>query len=117
MERKKRELDLSAFTEDQKENATEEPKTPEDYERILFSDPNNSLLWIKYMAYWVSVAEIQRARDTAEKALQVRCTSLLFPLQSITIQQNKQKIHNSFAVNRIRSFLNSAFHKNDIMND
>jgi rRNA biogenesis protein RRP5 len=68
---KANEFDVSGVFEEDPSRLSEGPKTPEDYERLIFAEPNNSLLWIKYMAYWVSVAEIQKARDTAERALQV----------------------------------------------
>lgn len=67
---KRSEFDVSGIFEENESNTAEGPKTAEDYERLIFTEPNNSLTWIKYMAFWISVAEIQKARETAEKALQ-----------------------------------------------
>lgn len=45
------------------------PKTADDYEKLLLASPNSSFLWIKYMAFQLSIAEIDRAREIAERAL------------------------------------------------
>ena len=45
------------------------PETIEDYERMLVAEPNNSLLWIKYMAFYLQIGETEKARDVAHKAL------------------------------------------------
>jgi rRNA biogenesis protein RRP5 len=47
------------------------PSSPEDFERRLLAEPNNSLLWIQYVAYCVSVVEIETARSVIEKAIKV----------------------------------------------
>eukprot|EP01025_Chloroclados_australasicus_P050299 TRINITY_DN5766_c0_g1_i4.p1 TRINITY_DN5766_c0_g1~~TRINITY_DN5766_c0_g1_i4.p1 ORF type:complete len:436 (+),score=78.55 TRINITY_DN5766_c0_g1_i4:163-1470(+) len=46
------------------------PKTQEDYERLLVSSPNSSYVWIQYMAFQISLGEVEKARQTAERALQ-----------------------------------------------
>ena len=48
----------------------EEPKTDADFERLLFSCPNSSYLWIRYMAMCLDSGNIPRARATAERALE-----------------------------------------------
>ncbi|KAI8900511.1 hypothetical protein BC833DRAFT_523413 [Globomyces pollinis-pini] len=45
------------------------PEMPEDFERLLLNSPNNSFLWIKYMAFQLELAETDKARQIAERAL------------------------------------------------
>ena len=44
------------------------PQTAFDYERLVGSDPNNSALWIQYMAFQMQVSDLSKAREVAEKA-------------------------------------------------
>mmetsp|Transcript_31818 Transcript_31818/g.36201 ORF Transcript_31818/g.36201 Transcript_31818/m.36201 type:complete len:1887 (+) Transcript_31818:1355-7015(+) len=48
--------------------ADENPETPADFERLLSSDPNNSEKWIRYMAYYLSLADIDGCRRVAKQA-------------------------------------------------
>ena len=48
----------------------EEPRTDADFERLLFSCPNSSYLWIRYMAMCLDSGNIAGARATAERALE-----------------------------------------------
>jgi rRNA biogenesis protein RRP5 len=45
------------------------PRSVSDFERQLLGQPNNSGLWIQYMAFQLQLSEIQKARDIAERAL------------------------------------------------
>jgi rRNA biogenesis protein RRP5 len=49
--------------------ADENPETAGDFERLLAGDPNNSELWIRYMAFYLSLADIPTARKVADKAM------------------------------------------------
>ncbi len=49
--------------------ADENPETAADFERVLASDPNSSENWIKFMAYHLSLADIESARTVASRAL------------------------------------------------
>lgn len=49
--------------------ADENPETAADFERLLAGRPNASELWIRYMAFHLSVADIPAARMVAEKAI------------------------------------------------
>ncbi|KAK5167715.1 rRNA biogenesis protein rrp5 [Saxophila tyrrhenica] len=40
-----------------------------DFERQLLGQPNDSGLWIQYMAFQLELSEVQRAREIAERAL------------------------------------------------
>ncbi|RKO88271.1 hypothetical protein BDK51DRAFT_24832, partial [Blyttiomyces helicus] len=45
------------------------PELAEDFERLLIGSPNSSFLWIKFMAFQLQMAEIEKARAVAERAL------------------------------------------------
>ncbi|KAF2486083.1 hypothetical protein BDY17DRAFT_290821 [Neohortaea acidophila] len=45
------------------------PRSVSDFERQLLGQPNDSGLWIQYMAFQLQLAEVQKARDIAERAL------------------------------------------------
>jgi rRNA biogenesis protein RRP5 len=46
------------------------PETAQEFERLLAGEPNNSELWIRYMAFFLSLADIPAARGVADKALE-----------------------------------------------
>jgi rRNA biogenesis protein RRP5 len=49
--------------------ADENPETAGDFERLLAGNPNSSELWIRYMAFHLSLSDIPAARAVAEKAM------------------------------------------------
>ena len=49
--------------------AEENPETAADFERLLASDPNNSESWIRFMAYYLSLADMEGCRRIAARAL------------------------------------------------
>lgn len=62
--------------------ADDNPETAGDFERLLAGEPNNSELWIRYMAFYLSLADIPSARKVAEKAL-----------ERIEFRQEKEKLN------------------------
>jgi len=50
--------------------ADENPETTADFERLLASDPNSSENWIKFMAYHLSLADIESARAIANRGFE-----------------------------------------------
>ena len=48
--------------------ADSNPETSADFERLLAADPNASENWIRYMAYHLSLADIDSARNVANRA-------------------------------------------------
>jgi rRNA biogenesis protein RRP5 len=48
--------------------ADDNPETTADFERLVASSPNNSETWIKYMAFHLSLADIESARSVANRA-------------------------------------------------
>uniref|UniRef100_A0A2M4CYE1 Putative programmed cell death protein n=1 Tax=Anopheles darlingi TaxID=43151 RepID=A0A2M4CYE1_ANODA len=45
------------------------PHTPDQFDRLVMAQPNNSMLWIRYMAFHMESAELDKARTVARKAL------------------------------------------------
>ena len=45
------------------------PQSDADFERLLLAEPNSSSLWVQYMALQVQLSDIDKARQTAERAL------------------------------------------------
>ncbi|KAL6563943.1 hypothetical protein OROHE_005183 [Orobanche hederae] len=45
------------------------PRNADEFEKIIRSSPNSSFIWIKYMAFMLSLADIEKARSVAERAL------------------------------------------------
>ena len=50
--------------------ADENPETAADFERLLASDPNNSERWIRFMAFYLSLADMDGCRRVAARALE-----------------------------------------------
>ena len=42
------------------------PEAPEDFERLVLSQPNSSFVWIQYMAHFLSTADIDAARRVGD---------------------------------------------------
>ncbi len=57
------EVDLTA------EMHTRAPESTADFDRLLLGSPNSSYLWIQYMAFLIQLADIDKAREIARKAL------------------------------------------------
>ena len=45
------------------------PETAEEFDRMVLASPNNSLVWLQYMALHLHTTEIDKARVVAERAL------------------------------------------------
>jgi len=50
--------------------ADETPETSADFERLVASSPNSSEVWIKYMAFHLSLADMDSARKVANRAFE-----------------------------------------------
>jgi rRNA biogenesis protein RRP5 len=48
--------------------ADDNPETEADFERLIANDPNSSELWIRFMAFHLSLADISAAREVANRA-------------------------------------------------
>lgn len=45
------------------------PQSVDDYERLLLSEPDSSLLWLQYMAFHLDLGDADQARSIGERAL------------------------------------------------
>ncbi|CAG2171069.1 unnamed protein product, partial [Oppiella nova] len=45
------------------------PETADDFERSALASPNSSLVWLKYVAYHLEEAQVDKAREVVERAL------------------------------------------------
>ncbi|XP_016442839.2 rRNA biogenesis protein RRP5 [Nicotiana tabacum] len=45
------------------------PRDEDEFEKLVRSSPNSSFVWIKYMAFVLSLADVEKARSIAERAL------------------------------------------------
>ena len=69
-ERKKKKRRLGEIKRDRTGDlVSREPKSVTDFERLTLGDPNDSKLWIRYMAFQLQLGELEKAREIAERAL------------------------------------------------
>ncbi|KAL9983734.1 hypothetical protein ACROYT_G005955 [Oculina patagonica] len=66
---KKAEEDFLYKTEQSLLDQDRVPETAEDFDRVVLSSPNNSVVWLQYMAYHLHTTDIDKARAVAERAL------------------------------------------------
>ncbi|OVA06347.1 Ribosomal protein S1 [Macleaya cordata] len=66
-EKEERELEIMAA--EQRLLEKDIPRTADEFEKLVRSSPNSSFVWIKYMAFMLSLADIEKARSIAERAL------------------------------------------------
>lgn len=59
-----------------------EPKSVQDFKKLVMASPNSSFLWIQYMAFHLQKGELDMARQTAEKAL-----------ETINYREEKEKLN------------------------
>lgn len=62
-----RELEISASEERRLQKDI--LKTEDEFEKLVRSSPNSSFVWIKYMAFMLSLADIEKAHAIAERSL------------------------------------------------
>ena len=70
--KKREKLEREEKIREQEKMILENDKLPEmadDFERLLLGSPNSSYIWIKYMAFQLHMAEVEKARQIAERAL------------------------------------------------
>lgn len=65
--KEEREQEIKAAEERLLENDI--PRTADEFEKLVRSSPNSSFVWIKYMAFALSMADVEKARSIAERAL------------------------------------------------
>ncbi|WEW57436.1 rRNA biogenesis protein rrp5 [Emydomyces testavorans] len=70
------------------------PQTVADYERLLLGEPDSSLLWLKYMAFYLELGEVDKAREIAERAL--RSISIGLDAEKLNIWVAMLNLENTF---------------------
>ncbi|XP_069467805.1 protein RRP5 homolog [Ambystoma mexicanum] len=68
MEKQQAEKELSKI-EATLMDPTRPPLTADEFDRLVLSSPNSSILWLQYMAFHLHATEIEKARAVAERAL------------------------------------------------
>ncbi|XP_053306401.1 protein RRP5 homolog [Spea bombifrons] len=68
MEKKEAEKELSKI-EAALMDPNRQPQSADDFDRLVVSSPNSSILWLQYMAFHLQATEIEKARAVAERAL------------------------------------------------
>lgn len=58
------------------------PRNADEFEKLVRSSPNSSFVWIKYMAFALSMADVEKARSIAERAL-----------KTINIREENEKLN------------------------
>ncbi|KAI4160530.1 MAG: hypothetical protein LQ342_005637 [Letrouitia transgressa] len=67
--KKKRRRSNSPYVDHTADLDTHGPQSVNDFERLLLTQPHNSALWLRYMAFQLEVSEPDLAREVAERAL------------------------------------------------
>ncbi|XP_033757030.1 protein RRP5 homolog [Pecten maximus] len=67
-EKKEEEKKLDEFERRQLEGDNQ-PATVDEFDRLVLTSPDSSLVWLQYMAFHLQTAEIDKARAVAERAL------------------------------------------------
>lgn len=80
-EAKKEEARLSKI-EEELNDPNRAPTSADDFDRMVLSSPNSSILWLQYMAHHLENAEIEKARAVARRAL-----------KTITFREEQEKFN------------------------
>ncbi|XP_074089895.1 protein RRP5 homolog [Macrotis lagotis] len=74
-----------------------QPKTADDFDRLVLSSPNSSILWLQYMAFHLHATEIEKARAVAERAL-----------KSISFREEQEKLNVWVALMNLENMYGSS---------
>lgn len=86
LEKQKAEKELSRI-EEALMDPGRQPESADDFDRLVLSSPDSSILWLQYMAFHLQATEIEKARAVAERALKTisfRSGLRLFTLSLLT---------------------------------
>lgn len=86
LEKQKAEKELSRI-EEALMDPGRQPESADDFDRLVLSSPDSSILWLQYMAFHLQATEIEKARAVAERALKTisfRSGLRLFTLSWLT---------------------------------
>ena len=68
-EKAAKELELHRKEQALRDKADAAPETAQDFEKLIMSSPRSSYVWLRYMAFQMSVGAYDEARSVAERAL------------------------------------------------
>lgn len=60
------ELEIRA-AEEKRLKGDQAPETIDEFEALVRTSPNSSFVWIKYMAFMLQLADVEKARAIAER--------------------------------------------------
>lgn len=80
--KREEEAHISAREAQAADDETPTMETAEDFNRLVVSSPNSSVVWIRYMAFFLQMVEIDKARQVAERAL-----------KTISFREEKEKFN------------------------
>lgn len=60
---------IQEYERSQLSGTAQTPQSAADFERLVLQSPHSSLMWLSYMAHHIELAELERARAVAERAL------------------------------------------------
>lgn len=66
---KQKASNLSALDDRTGDLDTQAPTSVADFERMLLGSPNSSYLWIQYIAFFVGLSQLDKAREIARRAI------------------------------------------------
>ncbi|XP_072958510.1 rRNA biogenesis protein RRP5 isoform X2 [Typha angustifolia] len=78
--KEQRELEISAAEQRSLQKVI--PSTADEFEKLVRSSPNSSFVWINYMAFMLDLADIEKARSIAERAL-----------RTINVREEEEKLN------------------------
>jgi len=55
--------------EDEGDDWSHDPKTVEEFERLLLTENHSAAVWIRYMAHWLQLSNLPKAREIAERGV------------------------------------------------
>jgi rRNA biogenesis protein RRP5 len=70
--KEEREAEIRA-AEEKRLRGDQAPETLDDFEALVRASPNSSFVWIKYMAFLIQLADIDKARAIAERFVSSSC--------------------------------------------
>jgi rRNA biogenesis protein RRP5 len=68
-EKAQKELELHRREQALRDKADAAPETAQDFEKLILSSPRSSYVWLRFMAFQMSVAAYDEARSVAERAI------------------------------------------------
>ena len=63
------------------------PESADDFDRLLVASPNDSSLWVQYMAFYLHTTEVDKARSVAQRALK----TIVFRLVTLNLKHSMSR--------------------------